>query len=68
MHHIFSQLDQSFTLQVFFFTSSFGFLGLLDLLTCIRYLEALLATILGFTSCLQDMHTKFHISNILLHL
>jgi hypothetical protein len=46
----------------------FRFLGLHDLLPCTRYLKALLASILGLISCLQDIHTKFHISNVLLHL
>jgi hypothetical protein len=58
MHYIFSQLHQSLTLQVFFFTTSFGFLDLLDLLLCTQYFEALLVSIFGLT-CLQDMHTKF---------
>jgi hypothetical protein len=56
------------TLQVFFFISGFGFLGLLDLLSCTCYLEALLASILNLISCLQDMHIESHLNNILLQL
>jgi hypothetical protein len=40
-------------LQVFFITPSFEFLGLFDLLSCTRYLEALIASILGLISSLR---------------
>jgi hypothetical protein len=38
--------------------------GLLDLLPCTRYLEAVLASILGLIGCLWVMHTESHLSNV----
>jgi hypothetical protein len=43
--------QSTLTLQVFFFTPSLWVPGLLDLLPCTRYLEALLASILGLIGC-----------------
>jgi hypothetical protein len=50
-----------------FLHPSFGYLGLLDLHPCTQYLEVLLASILGWTSCLQVMHTESHIVMFILH-
>jgi hypothetical protein len=52
-------------LHAIFFTPSFRYLGLLDLLLCTQSLEVPLVFVLSSISCLQVKHIEFHI--IIIH-